>query len=224
MLDVCSSGRTCPERVQSSRAGSTYQGSGARRIDSPVAICATPRWSSKYQKPVRNPYALLPRPPQTQAAHFKRLTYLKMTPTLDRQAMLWATPTNPTTVSHFDVGERNELAAAGVVGDGWQVSTMSGMLAAVLRRRGFERGDIRGGPGCRVSSRARSPSLNRSREAGSNRRVQDATNFRSQFFRAKRLLDIRQTAGQRVPVGNQICCVTRHQYRPEFRAQVPQFL
>ena len=29
--------------------------------------------SFQYQNPVRNPYEHLPRPPQTQAAHFKRL-------------------------------------------------------------------------------------------------------------------------------------------------------
>jgi hypothetical protein len=29
--------------------------------------------SFKYQNPFRNPYGVLPRPPQTQAAHFKRL-------------------------------------------------------------------------------------------------------------------------------------------------------
>jgi hypothetical protein len=29
--------------------------------------------SAQYQNPVRNPYPSVPRPPQTQAAHFKRL-------------------------------------------------------------------------------------------------------------------------------------------------------
>ena len=41
MLEVCSSGRTCPERVQSSRARPTFRGIGTPRIDSRVAICAS---------------------------------------------------------------------------------------------------------------------------------------------------------------------------------------
>ena len=44
-----------------------------RRIDLLMVIPFTPDSSSEYQNPVRNPYGLLPRPPQTQAAHFKRL-------------------------------------------------------------------------------------------------------------------------------------------------------
>jgi hypothetical protein len=73
MLDVCSSGRTWRERVPAPRAGSAPQGSDGHRSPSPAAICEIPGWSSEYQNPVRNPYGLLPRPPQTQAAHFRRL-------------------------------------------------------------------------------------------------------------------------------------------------------
>jgi hypothetical protein len=45
----------------------------ARQIDARIVFRATTGSSSEYQNPIRNPYGLLPRPPQTQAAHFKRL-------------------------------------------------------------------------------------------------------------------------------------------------------
>ena len=73
MLDVCSTGPAYRGRAQLTHPGATLPCSGGGRCDSPASMSSLQTWSFEYQNPVRNPYGLLPRPPQTQAAHFKRL-------------------------------------------------------------------------------------------------------------------------------------------------------
>ena len=73
MRHVCSNGRSCRERIHSPRVASTPNRFGVIRLNSTIPVCAASEQFSEYQKPVQNPYGLLPRPPQTQAAHFKRL-------------------------------------------------------------------------------------------------------------------------------------------------------
>jgi hypothetical protein len=73
MPDVSSIHRRRPEDSQFRRntyAAGTVSGD---QIDSAFAIPGRPLEAPEYQNRVRNPYGLLPRPPQTQAAHFKRL-------------------------------------------------------------------------------------------------------------------------------------------------------
>ena len=73
MPDVCSVDRRCPERSQFRRNTYAAGSVSGNQIDSAITIPGRPVQVSEYQNPVRNPYGLLPRPPQTQAAHFKRL-------------------------------------------------------------------------------------------------------------------------------------------------------
>jgi hypothetical protein len=72
-FEVCSSGRTYATLIDSPRSGATPRRFQAHPTDPQSAVSALPGLLSKYQNPFRNPYGLLPRPPQTQAAHFKRL-------------------------------------------------------------------------------------------------------------------------------------------------------
>jgi hypothetical protein len=73
MLEVCSAYRTYSEAGPSSPFVLANRGYNAPRIHAQVGMNAVPEFSSRYQNLLRNPYGLLPRPPQTQAAHFKRL-------------------------------------------------------------------------------------------------------------------------------------------------------
>jgi hypothetical protein len=70
---VCAHSRGYGAGVRFRRATPSRGAYGGRRAGSIRPIIAAPGRSSEYQNPVRNPYGLLPRPPQTQAAHFKRL-------------------------------------------------------------------------------------------------------------------------------------------------------
>jgi hypothetical protein len=72
MLDVCSGHQTYPRMIHSPRRERSNRGLKRHRADTQAAIHHLAQGSSKYQNPVRNPYGLLPRPPQTQAAQFKR--------------------------------------------------------------------------------------------------------------------------------------------------------
>ena len=73
MLEVCAHDRGYGAGVLFRRATPSRGPFDGRRPGSILPIIAAPAQSSEYQNPVRNPYGLLPRPPQTQAAHFKRL-------------------------------------------------------------------------------------------------------------------------------------------------------
>jgi hypothetical protein len=73
MLDVCPSGplptrRSLPALAPLTRA--VDKGFAYRRYACPQAQKNTPR---QYQNAEHQPYLSLPRPPQTRAAHFKRL-------------------------------------------------------------------------------------------------------------------------------------------------------
>jgi hypothetical protein len=76
MRHVCSNDQSCRGSAQFRRDASAADRVSGRQIDSArraIAIPGRPVVASEYQNPLRNPYGLLPRPPQTQAAHFKRL-------------------------------------------------------------------------------------------------------------------------------------------------------
>ena len=72
MLDVCSGHQTYHSTIHSLRRKRSNHGLKRRRGDTRTAIHHLPHWSFEYQNHVRNPYGLLPRSPQTQAAQFKR--------------------------------------------------------------------------------------------------------------------------------------------------------
>jgi hypothetical protein len=72
VLEVCPHGPSYAEPGHSPSHGAAICRFPARRIDIIVRIHVLPSCFSEYQNPIRNPYVLLPRPPQTQAAHFKR--------------------------------------------------------------------------------------------------------------------------------------------------------
>ena len=73
MLEVCSPCSTQREVHISSRCAPANRRFYTCQTDARAGIPATPEPTSEYQNPVGKPYGLLPRPPQTQAAHFKRL-------------------------------------------------------------------------------------------------------------------------------------------------------
>ena len=73
MLGVCPPGSADSTHVSLSSYQPADCAFPVRRIDPRTSISVIPGWSSEYQNPVRNPYGLLPHPPQTQAAPFKRL-------------------------------------------------------------------------------------------------------------------------------------------------------
>jgi hypothetical protein len=70
---VCSNHRSCRGSSHFRRDASDAGRVKGRQIDSAMSIPGRPVVVSGYQNPVRNPYGRLPSPPQTQAAHFKRL-------------------------------------------------------------------------------------------------------------------------------------------------------
>jgi hypothetical protein len=76
MLEVYLRSRTYSELITFFRRNPTTPGFLAHRIRPRGAPCVRVGASFEYQNPIRNPYGLLPRPPQTQAAHFK-LPYRK---------------------------------------------------------------------------------------------------------------------------------------------------
>jgi hypothetical protein len=73
MPEVCTACRTRRQVRASSRSVSVNDSFEGRPAASREGVPAPLILPSKYQNPVENPYGLLPRPPQTQAAHFKRL-------------------------------------------------------------------------------------------------------------------------------------------------------
>jgi hypothetical protein len=72
MLDVCSGHQTYPRMIHSPRRERFHRRLKAHRDYTRTDIHDLAQRSSEYQNPIRNPYGLLPPPPQTQAAQFKR--------------------------------------------------------------------------------------------------------------------------------------------------------
>ena len=72
-MEVCLCHHTYPEAGPVSSCTHANGNSYTLQHDVPGRVHTIPQLPSEYQNPVRNPYGLMPRPPQTQAAHFKPL-------------------------------------------------------------------------------------------------------------------------------------------------------
>jgi hypothetical protein len=73
MREMCPSNLTYCDWADLRRRRPPNRGNRAWQTNLVARSSGTRRLRAEHQKPVRNPYPRVPRPPQTQAAQFKRL-------------------------------------------------------------------------------------------------------------------------------------------------------